>query len=88
MEFVFKVFIDIRMSITCGVPQKMKRREGHKQNKKERAKIVNKKEKDSNANKDWTNDEFSLLINKLEANPCLWDVYDTDYTDRGRSRHH
>ena len=69
VECVLNVFIDIRMSIICGVPQKIKRREGHKQDKREEAKMASKKEKDSNAKKDWTDDEISLLIDMLEANP-------------------
>ena len=48
VECVSNVFIDIRMSIICGVPQKTKRREGHKQDKREEAKMACKKEKDSN----------------------------------------
>ena len=40
MECVLNVFIDIRMSIFCGVPQKIKTGEGHKQNKREEAKMV------------------------------------------------
>ena len=59
MECVPNVFIDIRMSIICGVPQ---RREGHKQDKREEAKMSSKKEKDSNAKKDWTDKETSLLF--------------------------
>ena len=30
VDYVSNTFIDIRMSIICGVPQKIKRREGHK----------------------------------------------------------
>ena len=45
--------------------------------------MASKKEKDSNAKKDWNDDEISLLIDMLEANPCLWNVYHTDYTNRG-----
>ena len=82
VESVSNVFIDIRRSIICGVSHKIKRREGHKQDKRERAKMASKKEKDSNAKKDWTNDEISLLNNMLEANPCVPDVYYTDYTNR------
>ena len=63
------------------MPQKIKR-EGHKQDKREEAKKASKKEKDLNAEKDWTNDEISLLNDMLEANPCLRDVYHTDYTNR------
>ena len=33
--------------------------------------------------KAWTDDETSLLIDVLEANPCLWDIYHTDYSKRG-----
>ena len=32
--------------------------------------------------KEWTDDETSLLIDMLEANPCLWDIYHTDYSKR------
>ena len=55
-------FSDIQMSKICGVPQKIKRRESHKQGKREEAKMESKKEKDSNAKKDWTGDEVSLLF--------------------------
>ena len=85
VECVSNVFIDIRMSVICGVLQKIKRRAGHKQDIREEAKMASKKEKDSNAKKDWTGNEISLLIDELEANPCLWDVYHTDYTNRWMS---
>ena len=85
VECVSNVFIDIRVSIICGVLQKIKRRAGHKQDIREEAKMASKKEKDSNAKKDWTGNESSLLIDELEANPCLWDVYHTDYTNRWMS---
>ena len=65
------------------MPQKNKSREGHKQDKREEAKMATKKEKDSNAKKDSTDDEISLLNVMLEGNPCLWDVHHTDYTNRG-----
>ena len=41
VECILNVFIDIRMSIICGVPQKIKGGEGHKKDKKEEAKMVN-----------------------------------------------
>ena len=82
MECVSNVYIDIRMSIICAVPQKIKRREGHKQDKREETKMESKKEKYLNAKKDYTDDEISLLTDLLEANPCLQDVYHTDYTSR------
>ena len=49
VECVSNVFIDIWMSMICGVPQKVKRREGHKEDKREEVKLASKKEKDSNA---------------------------------------
>ena len=45
--------------------------------------MVSKKEKDSNAKEDWTNDEISLINDMLKANPYLRNVYHTDYTIRG-----
>ena len=33
--------------------------------------------------KDCIGNEISLLIDMLEAKPCLWDVYHTGYTNRG-----
>ena len=83
VDCVSKVSIDIQMSIICGVPQKIKRREGYKQDKREEAKMASKKEKDSATKKDGANDEISLLIDMSEANPCFWDMYHTDYTNRG-----
>ena len=61
-ECVSNVFIDIRMSIICSVPQKIKRREGHKQDKREDAKMESKNKKDSNAKKDWSYNEIPLLL--------------------------
>ena len=78
---VSNVFIDVRISIICGVSQNFKRRECQKQDKREKAKIASKKEKDSNGKKDWTDDEISLLMDMLDTNPCLWDMYHTDYTN-------
>ena len=43
------------------MPQKIKRREGHKQDKREEAKLARKKEKNSNARKGWT-ENISLLF--------------------------
>ena len=54
------VFIDIRISIICGVPQKFKR-SGHKQDKREEAKMASKKEKDSNEKKIGPTMRFSCL---------------------------
>ena len=66
--------------------------EGMKKGKKDKentttktnVKTVKGKEKDSNAKsaKDWTDKEVSLLIDMLEANHCLLDVYHTDYSKR------
>ena len=77
VECVSNVFIDIQMSVICGMPLKIRRTEGHRQDKREEAKMASKKETDSNAKKDWTNNEISLLIDMLEANPYLWDMYQT-----------
>ena len=65
------------------MPQKIKRREGHKQGKREEVKIASKKEKDSNDKKDWTHDDISLLICMLHVNVCFWDVYNPNYTNSG-----
>ena len=70
------------MPIICVVPQKIKRREGRRDQRQE-AKMASKNEKDSNAKNDWTDDEICLLIDMLEVKPCLWKVYHTDYTNRG-----
>ena len=34
--------------------------------------------------KKWTNEETCHLIELLEENPCLWDVYDTNYLMRDK----
>ena len=80
MECASTVFIDIRLSIICGVPKKVERRECHKQGKREGAKIECKKEKDSITKTDWTDDKLSLLIDTLVANPV--GQYHHDYTKR------
>ena len=49
VECVSNVFINIWMSIVCGVPQKIKRRKGCKPDKREEAKMASKTEKGSNA---------------------------------------
>ena len=46
VKCVSNIFIDIRMSIICCVPQKIKRREGYKQGKREEAKTARKKKQD------------------------------------------
>ena len=69
MECASTVFIDIRLSIICGVPKKVERRECHKQGKREGAKIACKKEKNSNTKADWTDDKLSLLIDMLVVDP-------------------
>ena len=64
----------------------------HKKSKEE--KVTNKtrdkkqkwrvrKKKYSSAIKCCTEDKISLLVDMLEANPCLWDVNHIDSTDRG-----
>ena len=41
-----------------------------------------KKDPKAKSAKEWTDDETSLLTDMLEANPCLWDIYHTDYSKR------
>ena len=36
----------------------------------------------SKGGNDWTDEEISLLIDMLEKKPCLWDVFDKEYTKR------
>ena len=36
----------------------------------------------SKGEKDWTDEQISLLIDVLEEKPCLWDVFDKEYTKR------
>ena len=57
----------------CGVPQKFKRRE-KKQKWRVRKKRIQMLKKTGPAMR-------SLLIDMLEANLCLWDVYHTNYTN-------
>ena len=42
----------------------------------------NAKKTKSKGEKDWTDEEISLLIDMLEEKPCLWDVFDKEYTKR------
>ena len=51
VKCVSNIFIDIRMSIICCVPQKIKRREGYKQGQREEAKTTSKKKQDWNTKK-------------------------------------
>ena len=41
-----------------------------------------KKDPKGKSAKELTDDETSLLIDMLESNPCLWDIYHTDYSKR------
>ena len=50
--------------------------------KKNCEKKKGKKDPKAKSAKEWTDDETSLLIDMLEANPCLWDIYHTDYSKR------
>ena len=64
--------------------------ENHLKEKDTAKKAKNKKENQGNTakktkskgEKDWTNEEVSLLIDMLEEKPCLWDVFDKEYTKR------
>ena len=48
--------------------------------KKNCEKKKGKKDPKAKSAKEWTDDETSLLIDMLSANPCLWDIYHTDYS--------
>ena len=50
--------------------------------KKNCEKKKGKKDPKAKYSKEWTDDETSLLTDMLEANPCLWDIYHTDYSKR------
>ena len=50
--------------------------------KKNCEKKKEKKDPKAKSAKEWTDDETSSLIDMLEANPCLWDIYHTDYSKR------
>lgn len=50
-----------------------------KSSKKEGKSSKNSKAK---AAKDWTDEEITVLIEILEANPCLWNIYDPSYSKR------
>ena len=50
--------------------------------KKNREKKKEKKDPKAMSAKEWTDDETSLPIDMLETNPCLWDIYHTDYSKR------
>ena len=52
------------------------------QPKKNCEKKKGKKDPKAKSAKEWTDDETSLLIDMLEANLCLWDIYHTDYSKR------
>ena len=65
------------------MPLKVKIREGHKKDKRKEVKMAIKKEKNSNAKVDWTDNEFSFLTDMLKANTCVWDVKKTGYTNCG-----
>ena len=62
VECVSNVFINIWMSIICGVPQKIKRRKGFKPDNREEAKMASKTEKGSNAKKTGPMMRFSCLL--------------------------
>ena len=40
------------------------------------------KEKENKNVKDWSDDNVSLLLDMFEESPCLWDVFNTDYSMR------
>lgn len=64
---------------------KNKSQDGNRNTDEEPQKEVTKAKKDkapSKGAKDWLDDEVSLLIEMLEERPCLWDVFNKDYSKR------
>lgn len=59
---------------------KRKKKEKKKQNKTEVEKSDAEKGKEDK--KDWSDESVSLLIDMLEENSCLWDVFHKDYAKR------
>ena len=61
--------------------KKTAEKKGKSKSKKDGKKADDKSDKSKTA-KEWTNDETSLLIELLEVNACLWDVFHKDYKKR------
>ena len=64
--------------------QKPSERNGYcKKSQEEKKKGGNTAKKtESKGWKDWADKEIFLLIDILEEKPCLWDVFDKEYTKR------
>ena len=67
----------LKQKNTAKKAKEEKEKEGKKINSKKTAKKTN-----SKGWKDWMDEEISLLIDMLEEKPCLWDVFDKEYTKR------
>ena len=61
----------------------LKEKDTAKKAKEEKEKEGNTAKKTkSKGEKDWTDEEISLLTDMSKGKPCLWDVFDKDYTKR------
>ena len=61
----------------------LKKKDTAKKAKEEREKEENTAKKTkSKGGKHWTDEEISLLRDMFEEKPCLWDVFDREYTKR------
>ena len=61
----------------------LKQKDTAKKAKEEKEKERNTAKKTNSKEwKDWMDEEISLLIDMLEEKPCLWDVFDKQYTKR------
>ena len=61
----------------------LKEKDTAKKAKEEKEKKGNTAKKTkSKGGKDWTDEEIFLLIDMLEEKPCLWDVFNKEYTKR------
>ena len=62
--------------------KKAKEKEGNTARKDSAKKTKEEKKEKSKGGKNWTDNEITLLIDMLEEKPCLWDVFDKQYTKR------
>lgn len=63
------------------VPKETKKKGKGTRGKAKAAKSTSEKEKKPDK-KDWSDDELVTFIEMLEDNPCLWDIFHSDYSKR------
>lgn len=64
------------------IEEKKDPKEGKEASSAPKKKATKDDKKEKKGAKDWTDDEISLLIEMLEERPCLWDVFDKQYSKR------